>query len=457
MRVKLLLASLLFAGALHAQTINLEQYATGFNNLTEIVNAGDDRFFVAIQTGAIRILNADGTTNPTPFLNVASLISSGGERGLLGLAFHPDYATNGYFYINYTNPAGNTVIARYTRDSANPSLADPASALVLMTIDQPFANHNGGCLRFGSDNYLHISMGDGGGAGDPQGNAQNKNTLLGKMLRIDVNNGTTYTSPPDNPFVGIEGADEIWATGLRNAWKFSFDRLSGEIWIADVGQNAIEEINRANPDADGLNYGWRCFEGTENFNTDGCSIVEMYTQPFAQYTHASTQGCSITGGYVYRGMTYPAMQGKYIFTDYCNDKIGMAAADGTLTYTSSFSGNNFTAFGESATGELFVGGKTSGTIYRIVDSSLNTKSFAGTSFSIYPNPSAGVINIKSDSNGLYAVSAQVYELSGKLLLSHNLENTHNNTLQTSALPTGMYMMTIVDNTGKVSSHKLAVQ
>lgn len=208
----LLLSSLVFPLLSAAQTVGLQLFAEGFTAPTEVVNAGDSRLFVAEQGGMIKIVNVDGLVNAAPFLNLSGFISTGGERGLLGLAFHPQYETNGYFYVDYTDPAGNTVIARYTRDVANPDMADPTSKVELLTVQQPFSNHNGGCLRFGPDGYLYIAMGDGGSGGDPNNNAQNKNSLLGKLLRIDVNNGSPYTNPATNPFMGsIDGADEVWA------------------------------------------------------------------------------------------------------------------------------------------------------------------------------------------------------------------------------------------------------
>ena len=236
---------LLFGQFAIGQAIGLTAFVTGFTSPVDIEHPAEDtRLFVVQQTGAIRILNANGTINPTNFLTLTTAtISNGSERGLLGLAFHPNYATNGYFYVNYTNTAGNTVIARYTV-SANPDVADATSATTILTVPQPFSNHNGGSLKFGPDGYLYIGMGDGGSAGDPGNRAQNINENLGKMLRIDVDAASPYGIPADNPYVGITGNDEIWAVGLRNPWKFSFDMANGDLWIADVGQNQYEEINK---------------------------------------------------------------------------------------------------------------------------------------------------------------------------------------------------------------------
>ena len=304
-----------------SQTITLQSFATGFDSPVEITNAGDSRLFVVQKGGLIRILNSNGSINTTPFLNLSTLISSDGERGLLGLAFHPNYAANGYFFVNYTNTSGNTVIARYSVNSGNPDIAN-ITGTILMTISQPYTNHNGGSIKFGADGYLYIGMGDGGSGGDPGNRAQNINENLGKMLRIDVNSTISpfYTSPATNPYVGVAGNDEIWAIGLRNPWKFSFNRLNGDLWIADVGQGAIEEINKiVNPLPNtGINFGWRCYEGNSTYNTSGCAPSSTMTFPFAQYAR-SGGACSVTGGYFYTGSTYPNFQNKYFFTDYCDD------------------------------------------------------------------------------------------------------------------------------------------
>lgn len=459
MKLRLLFLSLLCSGLSFAQTLNLEPFAEGFTNITEIVNAGDQNLYVAEQGGVIRILNADGTIAETPFLDISSLVSTGDEQGLLGLAFHHDYENSGHFFINYTNLDGDTVIARYARSASDPNIADSESAMIFMTIDQPDTNHNGGCLRFGPDDYLYISMGDGGGAGDPQRNGQKLTTLLGKMLRINVDDGTPYSIPADNPFAETDGMDEIWAYGLRNAWKFSFDMTEGDIWIADVGQGINEEINKIDATTPGANFGWRCYEGSDVYSGGGCTIPEgSHVVPIAQYTHASTGGCSITGGYVYRGTRYPNLVGKYLFADFCNDKIGMVNNDGSnMIFTNAFGGNNFTAFGEDASGELYIGGKESGKIFKITDTSLSTKSFTGSSFAIYPNPAKGSINVKNGTDGTYAANVQVYDISGKLLLSNNFKEAQVNTIATNTLPAGFYMVKISDNNGTESSHKLVIE
>jgi glucose/arabinose dehydrogenase len=349
-------------------TPHFKPIATNLLNPIGITNAGDGsgRLFINLKAGQIIIW--DGTqVLPTPFLNIDPVVnSSGSEQGLLGVAFHPDYASNGYFYVDYTdNTGGDTVIARYSVSAGNPNVADPASAQILMEIDQPFANHNGGQLQFGPDGYLYIGMGDGGSAGDPGNRAQDKTELLGKILRIDVNGvagqppdcgGTNYTIPADNPFVDGPGGscDEIWALGVRNPWRFSFDRMTGDLFIADVGQDSWEEIDRqpaASPG--GENWGWRCYEGNHPFNTVGCGPAANYDFPILEYSH--TLGCSVTGGYVYRGTALPsAFQGVYFYGDYCSGRLWGARRVADHWVTQQIKDTDFliTSFGETEVGEL---------------------------------------------------------------------------------------------------------
>ena len=456
---KVLLTILAFTSTLaFSQTIAIQSFATGFSGAVEIVHANDSRLFVVQQGGLIRILNADGTKNTTPFLNLSSLVSTGGERGLLGLAFHPDYATNGYFFVNYTNTSGNTVIARYSVNSGNPDIAN-ITGTILMTISQPYTNHNGGSIKFGADGYLYIGMGDGGSGGDPGNRAQNINENLGKMLRIDVNSTISpfYTSPATNPYVGVAGNDEIWAIGLRNPWKFSFNRLNGDLWIADVGQGAIEEINKiVNPLPNtGINFGWRCYEGNSTYNTSGCAPSSTMTFPFAQYAR-SGGACSVTGGYFYTGSTYPNFQNKYFFTDYCDDKIRMVNSAGVITTTTSFSGNNFVTFGEDMNGELYIAGISSGTIYKIIDSSLSSSDFENNGFSLYPNPAKESFTIKSSTSNL-ATKIDVIDLTGKLLFTKELSSIPENTIATTALSKGIYLISVETTNGTNYTTKLIVE
>jgi glucose/arabinose dehydrogenase len=449
-----------------SQTITLQSFATGFDSPVEITNAGDSRLFVVQKGGLIRILNTNGTVNTTPFLNLSTLISSDGERGLLGLAFHPNYTTNGYFFVNYTNTSGNTVIARYSVNSGNPDIAN-TTGTILMTISQPYSNHNGGSIKFGSDGYLYIAMGDGGSGGDPEGYAQNltinasfpTRVFLGKMLRIDVNSTIApfYTIPATNPYFGQSGLGEIWATGLRNPWKFSFNRLNGDLWIADVGQGAIEEINKiVNPLPNtGINFGWRCYEGNSTYNTSGCAPSSTMTFPFAQYAR-SGGACSVTGGYFYTGSTYPNFQNKYFFTDYCDDKIRMVNSAGVITTTTSFSGNNFVTFGEDVNGELYIAGISSGTIYKIIDSSLSSSDFETNGFSLFPNPTKESFTIKSSTANL-ATKIDVIDLTGKLLFTKQLSTDPENTITTASLSKGIYLVSVETTNRTNYTTKLIVE
>ena len=425
-----------------SQTIALQPFATGFTSALEIAHpTNDSRLFVVQQGGLIRILNANGTINTTPFLNISSIITTGGERGLLGMAFHPNYATNGYFYLNYTNTAGNTVIARYSV-SSNPNIA-LTTGTILLTITQPFSNHNGGSIKFGPDNYLYIGMGDGGSGGDPGNRAQNINENLGKMLRIDVDSATPYGIPPTNPYLGVAGNDEIWAIGLRNPWKFSFNRLNGDLWIADVGQYEVEEINKINNPLpnNGINFGWKCYEGNADFDTTGCISASLMTFPLAQYTHSDTGGCSITGGYFYTGSTYPNFQNKYFFADYCLNRIGFVNNLGGIVYSSTFSGNNnFNSFGEDNNGELYI---TNGSVvYKIIDTSLNTSEFEKKGFSIYPNPTHEEFYVKNEKD-FSDLDISIFDITGKLISNQKLKNS-NSPISVRSLSKGLYFVKIKD-------------
>lgn len=432
---------------MQGQTISLTSFATGFGQFTEITNAGDSRLFVVEKTGLIKIVNANGSVNSTPFLNLSSIITTGSERGLLGLAFHPDYSTNGIFFVNYTNSEGNTVIARYSVSANNINVANAASASILMTISQPFSNHNGGCINFGPDGYLWISMGDGGSGGDPQNHSQNKNSHLGKMLRIDVDNGTNYAIPTTNPFQNANQKAEIYYTGLRNAWKFSFDSGSNDVWIADVGQNAIEEINKVNYQTSGLNFGWKCYEGNSVYSSGSdCTVASAFTYPFVQYTHSSTFGCSVTGGYVYRGTVYSNMIGKYVFADYCRARIGIVHQDATITYSAATPGGSYTTFGQDINGELYVGSSGNGTIYKIIDTSpMSISKNVNSVFKLYPNPSNDQITIENLTNALPLQVTIINQL-GQVVTNKTLLEISTN-LSVNDLDKGIYFVDIEDAEG----------
>ncbi len=459
---KLFSALLLFAicGSLKAQTFTTSLFKGGFSTPINLQNAGDERLFVVEQAGRIKILNPDATVNGTPFLDITGIISSGGERGLLGLAFHPDYANNGYFYVDYSNTAGNNQISRFSVDPNNPNIADPNSELQLITITQPFSNHNGGCIVFGPDGYLYISSGDGGSGGDPGNRAQNKTLLLGKLLRIDVDTqtgGLNYGIPSDNPFVNDPDTTikkEIWAFGLRNAWRFSFDFTENNLWIADVGQGDWEELNREPTTAAGLNYGWRCYEGNHTFNTAGCPPQAELTFPLGEYSHAGGN-CSVTGGFVYRGTKYSDILGLYFFADLCSGFIGTIANNGDLVNHGSFNGGNWASFGEDVNKELYIL-NTTGNIYKIEGSVLSTgDSVFENSISMVPNPTSDFVSLKIQNDTFE--SLQIIDLKGSILYSETAINSSNKNIDTSTLSSGLYFVKMMSKSGNTAIKKLLKQ
>jgi len=320
------------------------------------------RVFIVEQDGRIMVVE-NGTTLGAPFLDLTSEVQFGGEQGLLGLAFHPDYLNNGRFFVNYTDAAGTTCIAEYSASPNDPNVADPNRVQFIAQIAQPFDTHNGGAVRFGPDGKLYVGMGDGGGSNDPNGRAQNGADLLGKMLRFDVDASAPFV-PTDNPFVGDPGVrDEIWHLGLRNPWRFSFDRSTGDMWIADVGEAAREEVNFIPSGLSAQNLGWRCLEGTVCTGLSGCSCTNgALRAPIHEYDH--TQGCSISGGVVYRGSAIPDLAGTYFFADFCTSQIWSLEYDGsnvqnftnrTAELQPQFGSiNTITGFGEDASGEVYV-------------------------------------------------------------------------------------------------------
>ena len=352
--------------------VTLESVATGLDAPLAIVNAhdGTNRLFVVEQGGRIRIVK-DGTLQPAPFLDVSDRISSGGERGLLGLAFHPGFPADPRLFVDYTDPNGDTQVSSFAVNPASPDRADPGSEVKILRVQQPYANHNGGEVVFGPDGKLFISFGDGGSEGDPQGYGQNPRTLLGKILRIDVDSRSgdrQYAIPPDNPFAdGAGGAPEIWLTGLRNPWRISFDRATGDLWIGDVGQSAWEEIDVQRAGAPGgTNYGWNRMEGRHCYQpSTGCDETGL-TMPVTEYGH--DQGCTVIGGSVVRGPDQPALVGGYIFADYCSGRV-WAIDPSTDAYRDptavADSGHRIAAFGEDEAGNLYAADIAGGAVLRV--------------------------------------------------------------------------------------------
>jgi glucose/arabinose dehydrogenase len=376
-------------------SIEIMPVVSGLSAPVQIANAGDgsERLFVVERRGTVQIVES-GSLLSTPFLDIQDRVQAGGEEGLLSIAFPPSYAAKGYFYVYYTNHNGDNQVSRFSI-SADPNIADSSSEKLILYLDHPaYSNHNGGQMAFGPDGYLYIGTGDGGGGGDPDGNGQNTDSLLGKILRIDVewasmlpvaaysvylplliNNGEgnplgqAYRIPDDNPFRGMAGhREEIWAFGLRNPWRFSFDRNTGDLYIGDVGQGSWEEVDfQLTSSPGGENYGWNEMEGMHCY-LPNCDTAGM-TLPVYEYPTHEQGGCSITGGFVYRGVDYPGMQGIYLFADYCNGRItGLVNDSGTwqsqLLLDTSLSPSSF---GESESGELYIADLSSGTIYQIVE------------------------------------------------------------------------------------------
>ncbi len=344
--------------------------ATGLQAPVGIVPApGTSTLYVVEEAGTIRTLAPDGTVGATPFMDIRDKVLYSVEMGLLGLAFSPNYPQDGYIYIDYVNKSQYTVVARY--HVATSGTVDPASEKVLLTVKQPYPNHKAGDLMFGPDGYLYITLGDGGSGGDPQNHAQNKNDYLGKLLRIDVSKGNPYTVPATNPFAHDTNAKpEVWAYGLRNPWRISFDRATGDLYIADVGQNAVEEIDvQKAGDKGGENYGWRCYEASRSYNLDGCGPTNNYTMPVLEYDHSGGR-CSITGGYVYRGSRYPGLTGKYIYSDYCSGELFYMSKQAgkevaTLAAKTPYA---ISSFGQDNSGELYFADLTTGSVYHLEDS-----------------------------------------------------------------------------------------
>ena len=352
--------------------VALQEVAAGLSfPLYLAVPPGDaSRLFIVEKGGAIRVVK-DGTLLPSPFLDLTAKVSTGGEQGLLGLAFDPDYASTGRFVVHYTDVGGNTVVSLFRVSAGDADLADPASEAIVLTAEQPFSNHNGGQILFGPDGMLYIGLGDGGGSGDPGGRGQSVADLLGSILRVDVRSGSGYTIPPDNPFVGrADAKPEVWSFGLRNPWRFTFDPATGDLYIADVGESAWEEVDvvgAADGAGRGANFGWNITEGRHCFAEAGCD-PSRFTLPVLEYSH--DEGCSITGGFVYRGAAIPELQGHYFYADYCQGWVrSFRLQDGQALEARQWPtlapGGAVTSFGQDAAGELYVLSQ-GGRVFKIV-------------------------------------------------------------------------------------------
>ena len=455
MKNTLLLICAFFCLNAFSQTIELEDFADGFSSPLALKNAGDERLFVVEQGGVIKIVDLNGTVNTTPFLDIQSIVNAGGERGLLGLAFHPEYQANGRFFVHYSNSSGDTQISEFSVSTSNPDIADPNSEVMLLTVSQPFSNHNGGTIAFGpQDGYLYIGLGDGGGGGDTNNNAQNPTLLIGKLLRIDIDTqsgGNNYGIPSDNPFIGDPNTrDEIWATGLRNPFRFTMDPETNSIWIGDVGQNAREEVNRASLSQAGLNYGWRCYEGNAPFNTSGCPDESELTFPVFDYSWNG--GGSVIGGYVYRGEGWSDLYDQYIFADI----DGMISTLNTINLSYINQGQfpgTWVGFGEDIYRELYIV-NLGGSISRIVGAGLNISENQSNNVIIYPNPANDIVSIKLQTQVMEHL--KISDVKGSIIYTETLQSNQKQ-LNTSSFAKGMYFITITTKQGAKFVKKLMIK
>lgn len=449
------------------QQIKLRSFAKGFIKPVDITStgtAGDDRLFITEKDGKIKILTNDGTILSKPFLDIdAKVNSQANERGLLGLAFHPKYKENGYFFVHYTNNNGHSTISRFKVDGNDENTASTNSEKIIMVVNQPFNNHNAGDLEFAKNGYLYIGMGDGGNGGDPGNRSQNPKELLGKMLRIDVDTeDVPYKIPTDNPYVNsTDTLPEIWSLGLRNPWRISIDPVTNDLWIADVGQDKWEEVNVANADISKLNYGWRCYEGDAKFNFSTCKDATPFHRPVHVYANQFNTGCSVTGGFVYRGAKYADLIGKYIYCDFCTGLFWSITKNNDGTYTNQqigdFEEQEYATFGTDDSGEMYVAGLGNGTVYKI-ESIISQTQDPRMDFdvSLHPNPVADVITLSTENLDFTKTHWTVLGVDTKLTLVPNILsiNTTQVQLDVKDLPSGMYIIQEKQSGAKVKFVKL---
>lgn len=462
----------------HAQTPVL-RYDTiiyssaGLSLPVEVLNANDgsNRLFIVEQDGLIKIHNGTSVL-PTPFLNLTTLTNASGEQGLLSMAFHPNHLVNRYFFVYYNNiSTGSVTIARYQVSSGNSNVADPLSGVILMTISKPFANHNGGHLQFGTDGYMYFGTGDGGSGGDPNNFAQNGNSLLGKMIRINVNQDSIspyYDIPPDNPYIANASVlDEVWALGVRNPWRWSFDRLNGDMWIGEVGQGAREEVDyRAAGTTGGINYGWRCYEGFIAYNTAGCAAPSTYVSPIFDYPHnGTTGGFSITGGYVYRGPEFPTMYGQYICADFVSGNTWIIRPNGSGGWVSALQAGlpgSISSFGEGENGILYAVQRNTGIIFKVATTGavlpLRLVSFTGQAAASYNELSWTTTNETNIRHFriAYSETGTGFQPAGMITaINNNNGNTYRFTHNTFAAKT-YYRLETVDLNGNIQYSPIVV-
>ena len=470
-KITLLLGLVMTFFSLKAQTgilpeIVLVPFISDLDNPVGIEPLGDQLFIVE-QTGRIIIADSEGNLVSVYIDLTDRVLSTGFEQGLLGLAFDPDYANNGSLYVHYTNLDGNNQFSRFSVDLDNPEQADPDSEVPFLEDNDPFENHNSGQMKFGPDGYLYFTLGDGGSAGDPMNNAQNLNTIMGKLMRIDPNEDGTYSVPSNNPFTEVAGAKgEIWAMGLRNAWRFSFDKLTGDLWIPDVGQDSVEEVNfQAADSPGGENYGWSCREGTRFFKLDCSDNGIPFTDPIAEYSHSTDTSLlcsgSITGGYVYRGSQYPNMYGKYIYNDFCTGVMRTTYWDGSAWISANlgqYTPTAYSTFGELPDGELLLADKISGAIYKITDVSttaVETDLASLYDFQLTPNPNDGNYTVRFKSVQPESFIVNLYDYTGRKIWNEKKEaiaGLNEWSFNNPELTTGYYYLQVQSLAGTSALH-----